>query len=150
MLKNRIQAFSLAEVIVALIISTLGLTLINIGVYGIHHQLTSNAGTKERIQWEKVISTLESEQMKFKWNGTSKEGKPILYCQTQKCNYLLGQNHHNLILQGENGQGFMPIFMNVQTVRFFYDEPFLKIQLKVNGHNYSQKIVMQRKKNEID
>lgn len=60
------------------------------------------------------------------------------------------QNHHNLILQGENGQGFMLLFMNIQSVKFIYNEPFLKIQLKVNGHGYSRKIVMQREKNEID
>ena len=50
MLKNRIKAFSLVEVIIALIISSLGLLLISGSVYGIHRQLNSNFGSKERIQ----------------------------------------------------------------------------------------------------
>ena len=89
MLKNRIKTFSLVEVIIALIISSLGLLLISGSVYGIHRQLNSNSRSKERIQWEKLISTLESEQMRFQWKESPNNGMPVLYCQTQHNDYLL-------------------------------------------------------------
>lgn len=148
MLKNRIKAFSLVEVIIALIISSLGLLLINGGIYGIHRQLNSNSGSKERIQWEKMVSTLESEQMRFQWKGNQKDGLPVLYCQTQRNDYLLKKNRRNLILQGTNGQGFMPLMMNIDGFRYHYSEPFLEIWVKVHGHQYYRKIVMQRENNE--
>lgn len=148
MLRNRITAFSLVEVIIALIISSLGLLLINGGVYGIHRQLNSNSGSKERIQWEKLVSTFESEQMRFQWKENQEDGTPVLYCQTQRNNYLLKKNRRNLILQGTNGQGFMPLMMNIDEFRYRYSEPFLEIWVKVHGHQYYRKVVMQRKNNE--
>ena len=148
MLKNRIKAFSLVEVIIALIISSLGLLLISGSVYGIHRQLNSNFGSKERIQWEKLISTLESEQMRFQWKESQNNGTPVLYCQTQYNDYLLKKNRRNLILQGINGQGFMPLMMNIDGFRYRYSEPFLEIWVKVHNHQYHRKVVMQRKSNE--
>lgn len=148
MLKSKVKGFSLVEVTVALIISSLGLLLINNSVYGIHRQLNSNSGDKERIQMEKLITTLESEQMQFQWTGSQKDGTPILYCQTQRHNYLLKKNHQNLILQGINGQGFMPLFMNIDDFRYHYSEPFLEIWIKTQKHQYYRRVVMQRKNNE--
>ena len=145
MLKNRIRAFSLVEVIIALIISSLGLLLINGGVYGIHRQLNSNSGNKERIQWEKLVSTLESEQMRFQWKERQKDGTPVLYCQTQRNDYLLKKNRRNLILQGTNGHGFMPLMMNIDGFHYRYSEPFLEIWVKVHDRQYHRKVVMQRK-----
>lgn len=147
-LKNKIKAFSLVEVIISLIISSLGLLLINGSVYGIHRQLNSSSGSKERIQWEKMISTLESEQMRFQWKESRNDGTSVLYCQTQHNDYLLVRNHRNLILQGINSQGFMPLMMNIDGFRCHYSEPFLEIWVRIHDHQYCRKVIMQRKSNE--
>lgn len=145
MLKNKIQGFSLVEVVVALMVASMGIMLINIGLQNIHYQLTSMTGSKVQIQWEKVISTLESEQMQFQWNDRQTSNVPILYCQTQKRDYLLKLNHHNLILQGSNGKGFMPLFMGIDNFRYHYDEPFLEIEVSKGNYHFHRKLVMQRK-----
>lgn len=149
MFKGKIQGFSLVEVIVALIIASMGLMLINIGTQSIHYQLTSEFGNKMQVQWEKVVSTLESEQMQFKWNGNQSDNTPILYCQTQKNNYLLKVNHHNLILQGVNGKGFMPLFMKIDDFKYRYDDPFLEIWVSTGNHHFHRKLIMQRKDNDV-
>ena len=109
MLKNRIKAFSLVEVIIALIISSLGLLLISGSVYGIHRQLNSNSGSKERIQWEKLISTLESEQMRFQWKESQNNGTPVLYCQTQHNDYLLKKKSSKFNFTGNKWSGIYAI-----------------------------------------
>ena len=58
------------------------------------------------------------------------------------------KNRRNLILQGINGQGFMPLMMNIDGFRYRYSEPFLEIWVKVHNHQYHRKVVMQRKSNE--
>lgn len=147
MLKNKIRGFSLIEAIISLMIASMGIILINIGVQNIHHQLTSRIGSKIHVQWEKAVSTLESEQMQFQWDGSQSSNIPVLYCQTQKRSYLLKLNHNNLILQGTNGKGFMPLFMKIDSFRYHYNEPFLEIWVSRDNYHFHRKLVMQRKGN---
>lgn len=147
-MSSKIRCFTLLETIVALFISSIGIILISGVISFLHHDFNIQSGAKERIRWEKTISTLESDSTQFRYVDNPKNSRLRLYSGVQQKNYeMYITSKGDLILRNLNNEGYMPLILGCSKYYFKYQEPILefKIVLK-NQHTYQQKIVMLRKK----
>lgn len=148
-IKLRIKGFTILEVIIALMISSIGIGLIYMTLYPIHRNLINESGIKERIQWEKCISTIGSENNKFYFVKNKNHHFPIrLYNNIQHKTYEMHITAKKaLILRSTDHEGFMPLILNCIGYRFSYNEPILNFEIELrNHHHYHQKIILFEKK----
>lgn len=140
MYKNKITGFTLVEIILGLLITSLGIFLICclIGVF--HRNLINSDGTKERIEIEKAISTINAENTQFRVEQD--KGKIKLYSNVQKNIYEFYLTPKNvLILRNRNGRGYMPLLFNCQAYHLEYVNPELIIKIKMeDGNEYQRKL----------
>lgn len=144
MLNKKLYGFSFVEVIIAILIASVGLLLMGGILSPLHHQFTSNKGMKVRMQLEKMTATLESDSMKFRWDDTI-SGFPKIYSDTQKSTYRMLQKKKALILQNEEGQGYMPLLMGNDGFKWKYSEPIFEIWINYEKHVYHKKNVIPKR-----
>ncbi|HIZ95212.1 MAG TPA: prepilin-type N-terminal cleavage/methylation domain-containing protein [Candidatus Ligilactobacillus excrementavium] len=141
-LKNENKGFTLIETVVALSISLISVVLLCNFLTERQKEIYSPTRT-DRQQIIATIATLQSSQLSLKYKDDSAK-QLVFYSPTKDMDYSLKLSGHRLVMRGKN-EGYMPLLFNVDDGAVSFDEPYLKLDLKMNGVWHHEKIAFSQK-----
>lgn len=142
--KNKLAAFTLVEVILAMAITTMGLLLIS-GFILLEQKNTSVNANSDQIQWNQMLEMVTGDQLQLTYQGQDVFKKDLFYSQTQEKTYIFTYNNQKVYLQDNVSGGYMPLLYEVSQWNLSYQEPYLKVTATMHGIKYQEKIYLTKR-----
>lgn len=143
--KKRHKAFTLLETIIALVVTSIGLSLF----MGFMLNLKSNLSSVRQddlAQVEQLVSVLKTRGLSLEYKGTS-FGNVVFYSPPRQANYQL-KYERNKIWLNQDGQGYMPLLFDVEAFKTkWHDENYtLNLEVKLHGKVIKREVVFAKAK----
>lgn len=129
------------EVILAMLITTLGLLLVG-GFLLLEEKTTSTTSNADRIEWNQMIEMISGEQLSLTYQGKDVFKKDLFYSQTQEKTYVFTYNNQKVYLQDNASGGYMPLLYEVSQWQLAYQAPYLTVTATIHGIKYQDKIYL--------
>lgn len=143
--KSKIPAFTLVETIISLSVSLVAVFLLT-GFLENRHKENSFSHRTDHFQVIAAVVGLQSDQLNLQYRKT-KDDQVVFYSPDKQMEYSLKITGDRLVMRGKK-EGYMPLLFGLDDGKISFREPYLTLDLSLNGVKYHEKISFPPAKNQ--